>query len=113
MYIIKKRVISFYIMILIIVLVVFIRLTYLKVIANDDYLINALELWTRDAPIEARRGIIYDRNGKVIVGNKLTPTVVVIPKQVENKEEVAKKIGKILNCDYNKILKHLNKHVSH
>lgn len=112
MYIIKKRVISFYIMILIIVLVVFIRLTYLKVIANDDYLINALELWTRDAPIEARRGIIYDRNGKVIVGNKLTPTVVVIPKQVENKEEVAKKIGKILNCDYNKILKHLNKHVS-
>lgn len=112
MYIIKKRVISFYIMILIIVLVVFIRLTYLKVIANDDYLINALELWTRDAPIEARRGIIYDRNGKVIVGNKLTPTVVVIPKQVENKEEVAKKIGKILNCDYNKILKHLDKHVS-
>ena len=112
MYIIKKRVITFYIVILIIVLVVFIRLTYLKVIANDDYLINALELWTRDAPIEARRGIIYDRNGKVIVGNKLTPTVVVIPKQIENKEEVAKKIGKILNCDSNKILKHLNKHVS-
>lgn len=112
MYIIKKRVITFYIVILIIVLVVFIRLTYLKVIANDDYLTNALELWTRDAPIEARRGIIYDRNGKVIVGNKLTPTVVVIPKQVKNKEEVAKKIGGILNCDSNKILKHLNKHVS-
>ena len=94
------------------ILIVFIRLTYLKVIANDDYLGKALELWTRDAPIEARRGIIYDRNGKVIVGNKLTPTIVVIPKQIENKDEVASKISFILGCKKENILKHLNKKVS-
>ncbi|MBR2891579.1 MAG: stage V sporulation protein D [Bacilli bacterium] len=112
MYIFKKRLFCFYTIILLIVLIILIRLTYLKVIANDEYFLNALDLWTRDAPIEARRGIIYDRNGKVIVGNKLTPTVVVIPKQIENKEEVAKQLSKILKCDVKQILKHLKKNVS-
>ncbi len=112
MQIFKKRLITLYIIILIITVLIFIRLTYLKIFKNNSYLDSALELWTRDAPIEARRGLIYDRNGKIIVGNKLTPTVVVIPKQIKNKELVAKELSEILNCDTKKILDHLNKNVS-
>lgn len=101
-----------YIIILGIILIVFVRLTYLKVITNEDYFLNALELWTRDAPIEARRGIIYDRNKKPIVGNKIAPTIVIIPKQIVDKEYTSKVIAKILNKDQKSILKHLNKNVS-
>lgn len=112
MYIIRKRLITFYIITIIIIVFIFLRLSYLKIIASDDYYLKALELWTRDAPIEGRRGIIYDRNGKIIVGNKLAPTVVVIPKQIKDKEEVATLLSKVLNTDKNTILKHLNKNVS-
>ena len=88
MYIIRRRLIGFYIISLCIVVLIILRLSYLKVIASDEYYLKALELWTRDAPIEGRRGIIYDRNGKIIVGNKLAPTVVAIPKQIVNKRSI-------------------------
>ena len=108
----RKRLNFVYILILAVMLIIFIRLTYLKIITNEEYFLSALELWTRDAPIEARRGIIYDRNNKPIVGNKLAPTVVVIPKQVEDKEYTSDVLAKILNVDQKNILKHLNKNVS-
>ena len=108
----KKRLNFVYILILVVTLGIFIRLTYLKIITNEEYFLNALELWTRDAPIEARRGIIYDRNNKPIVGNKLAPTVVVIPKQVEDKEHTSEVLAKILKAEKNSILKHLKKNVS-
>ena len=106
MYIIRRRLIAFYIISLCIFIIIVLRLSYLKIIASDEYYLKALELWTRDAPIEGRRGIIYDRNGKVIVGNKLAPTVVVIPKQIVNKEQVANELSNILNAEKKEILKH-------
>ena len=112
MNIFKKRLYFIYILILVIILTIFIRLTYLKIITNEEYFLNALDLWTRDAPIEARRGIIYDRNKKPIVGNKVAPTIVVIPKQIEDKEYVSKVLADILKKDQQSILKHLKKNVS-
>jgi len=41
----------------------------------------------------AKRGEIYDRNGKPIVNNTLAPSVALIPRQIENKEEVANSTG--------------------
>ena len=53
---------------------------------KNNYYERALELWTRSAPVSGRRGNIYDRNGKLIVGNELAPTIIAIPKQVKNIE---------------------------
>lgn len=112
MNLIRKRLIAFYIICLSIVILIILRLSYLKVIASAEYYLKALELWTRDAPIEGRRGIIYDRYGRVIVGNKLAPTVVVIPKQITDKEGTAIALSSILNVSKNEVLKHLKKNVS-
>ena len=104
--------IAFYIVSLLLIILIILRLSYLKVIASDEYYLKALELWTRDAPIEGRRGIIYDRKGRVIVGNKLAPTLVVIPKQITDKEMVSKALSKILKVNQDEIMIHLNKKVS-
>lgn len=92
--------------------ILFIRLTYVKVIKSDEYYEKALDLWTRNAPIEGRRGNIYDRNGNLIVGSKLTPTLVAIPKQIEDKEYVSKQIASIVGCTKEAIKRHLSKSVS-
>ena len=93
-------------------IVLIIRLTYLKVYTKDNYYERALDLWTRSAPVEGRRGNIYDRNGKLIVGSELAPTVVVIPKQIKNVDETSIKLAKILECDKKEVQKHLTKKVS-
>ena len=81
------------------------------------YLVNeiapmAYEQWTRDIPIEGKRGKIYDRNGNLIVGNSLSPSVAVIKRQIKDKDYVAEQLSSILECDKGLILKHLNKNVS-
>ena len=76
------------------------------------YYDRALDLWSRSVPVEGRRGNIYDRNGNLIVGNSLAPTVVVIPRQVKNKDQTAHTLAKILKTDYQTMRKHLDKNVS-
>ena len=80
----------------------------------DSNKINILanELWKRDIPVQSSRGLIYDRNGTVIVGNKLAYTVASINRQVKNKEATAKTLAEILNCKTEDILAHLNKNNS-
>lgn len=92
--------------------IVSIRLCYVKLINNEEYYLKALELWTRSAPVSGARGNIYDRNGNLIVGSTLTPTIVAIPMQVDEKKFAAKDIARILNCDEKLILNHLKKNVS-
>lgn len=109
---IKKRIIITIFTIFILFTLLFFRLVYIKAIKNEEYYQKALELWTRSAPISASRGNIYDRNGKLIVGNSLTPSIIAIPKQVENIEYTSKVISNILNVSTDKIKKHLSKNVS-
>ena len=72
----------------------------------------AYDQWTRDVPIEGKRGDIYDRNGKLIVGNSLSPSIAVIKRQIKDKEYVVKQLSSILDCDERLILKHIEKNVS-
>lgn len=89
-----------------------IRLSYIKISMNDEYYLKALELWTRTAPIEGARGNIYDRNGKLIVGSILRPTLICIPSQISDKDYVSEELSEILGCSKNDVLKHLTKKVS-
>lgn len=53
-----------------------------------------------------------DRNGKVLASNITTTSLVVVPVQIKNKEETAKKLADILGTDYLNIYSHLNKNTS-
>ncbi len=107
-----KRVIMVYIITMIGFVALISRLSYVKIVKGSNYYELALDLWTRTAPTKGVRGNIYDRNGNLIVGSYLAPTIVAIPKQIENKDETASCIADILNVKKEEILKHLNKKVS-
>ena len=89
-----------------------IRLGYVMFFLTNKIAPMAYDQWTRDVPIEGKRGDIYDRNGKLIVGNSLSPSVAVIKRQIKDKDHVVKQLSSILNCDERLILKHIEKNVS-
>lgn len=109
---INKRLQIIILIITISYLILIFRLSYVKVTYSEEYLEKAIELWTRTAPVSGVRGKIYDRNGKIIVGNVLTPTVVAIPKQVKDVDKTASILASILKCSISEIKKHLEKNVS-
>ena len=92
--------------------VLVVRLGYVMFYLTDKISPMAYDQWTRDIPIEGKRGNIYDRNGKLIVGNSLSPSVAVIKRQITDKDKVIDNLSNILNCDRDLILKHINKNVS-
>ena len=90
----------------------FIRLAYVKIEYNEEYYYKAIDLWTRNIKTNLQRGLIYDRNNNLIVGNQVTNTVYVIPKQIKDKRLVAEKLSTILKVDENTIFNDINKNVS-
>ena len=109
---IKKRVTLIYLIILFCFGLLFIRLSYVKIEYNEEYFYKAIDLWTRNVKSNLQRGLIYDRNNNLIVGNKVTNTVYVIPKQVADKRETSKLLSEILNVDENTIYNDINKNTS-
>lgn len=91
---------------------IIIKIFYIQVIDYNKLNSLANDLWSRNLIIQADRGKILDRNGKTIVDNITTLGLYLVPNQINNKEEVAKNISKILNVSYEEMLKHVNKKTS-
>jgi len=101
-----------FIIVFLLFILIILRVFYIQVIEYKKLNNLASSLWSRNLPVQADRGRILDRNGKVIAGNETTSSLVVIPNQIKDKESVAKNISEILDADYEEILRHISKSVS-
>jgi len=81
------------------------RLGYIQLIKGNWLAQGAEELWSRDIPVEAKRGAITDRNGEPLAYNVSSPTVIVIPVQIKDAQSTAKELANILNMSEEKIYK--------
>ena len=109
---INTRVRLVFLVVTIVFLIVIGKVFYIEVIQYDKLSKLADSLWSRNLPITADRGNIYDRNGKIIATNITTTSLVFIPNQIVNKEAVARDISSILGADYEDILAHASKKTS-
>ena len=85
------------------------RYLYVQVIWQDWLLYKALDQWTREIPIVAKRGEITDRNGTLLVENETAYTVFVRGNAVKNKEQAAKKLAAVLDVDEKVLYEKLTK----
>ena len=88
------------------------KVFYIQVIDYKKLNNYATSLWSRNLPLAANRGIIYDTNGVELATNITTTSLVLIPNQIEDKEKVAKDLASILNVDYDEMYKHVSKKTS-
>ena len=112
MKIIKQRTTISIIIILLLFILLLLRLFYIQIFNNELYIDRAYDLWTRNIVVNSRRGNIYDRNGELIVGNKLAPTISIIPSQIKDKDFAASLIAGALGYEVSDIIYHFNKNVS-
>lgn len=79
-----------------VVFFLFYKLIKIQVVEANDLKKQALKQWTKSVEIEPSRGIIYDRNGRKLAINSPSYTVWAYVSEIENPEEVAKKISPII-----------------
>lgn len=68
---------------------IFARLFYVQIVWGKELTYKATDQWNREIPIIAGRGLITDRNGAVLAGNKTTYSVFLRPNAVKNAEYTA------------------------
>lgn len=108
----NNRIRLIFLVVLLVFLLIVIRVFYIQVIEYEKLNDLAENLWSRNLPVQADRGKILDRNGKVIAGNVTTSSLVLIPSQIKDKEKVSKDIAEILGISYEDMYKHVSKKTS-
>lgn len=108
----KSRITIIFIVVFLLFVLIIGRIFFIQVIDYKKLNDLANDLWSRNLPIGADRGLITDRNGVVLAENITTTSLVVVPNQIKDKETTARKLSEILNTNYEDMLAHLTKKTS-
>lgn len=106
---IDSRIKLVFFMIIIMFAFIVLRVAYIQLISYEKLSLLANDLWSRDLPIEANRGLILDRNGVILADNLTTTSLVLIPNQIKDKEDTSQKLADILGVSKEEMDKHVNK----
>ncbi|MBM7614593.1 stage V sporulation protein D [Alkaliphilus hydrothermalis] len=105
----KKRLLFIFVVSTLAIFSLIIRLGWIQIVEGEWYKEKANAQQTRDIPIPAKRGIIYDRNGKELAISASNSTVWAKPKEIKNVEETAESLAEILDLDEEELKKDLQK----
>jgi|SRR5690625_392630 len=111
-YTIKKRIVYIFLLFLFVIVVILIRLGYVQFVIGQEISEKATESWLRDITFQADRGNILDTNGNELTKNISTPSVILIPRQINNKQQVAKHLATILHMSEKKAYEYVTKQAS-
>jgi stage V sporulation protein D (sporulation-specific penicillin-binding protein) len=89
-----------------------VRLGWVQLIMGPDLTQLAEDSWRREVPFTAKRGEIWDRNGETLAYNISTPTIMVVPAQVEEPEKTAKLLAQALGMTEKTVLEKITKRAS-
>lgn len=99
----KRRLLAIFLLVAFVFLLIIVRLGYLQLVKGKWLQAKAISQWTRDLPLNALRGDIFDANGVTLATNYSTYDVYVRPSMVSNVGEVALGLSEVLGLDYEKM----------
>jgi stage V sporulation protein D (sporulation-specific penicillin-binding protein) len=100
----KKRLVFFLFFLIAVFIFLIGRLGWIQLFQGAQLKKMAQENWTRNLKVTPKRGLILDRNGKVLAKSASADTIALRPNQIEDPEELARKLSPILGIDEEVIL---------
>ena len=87
--------------------IVFFRLWYLEVLSGEKYLAEANDNRVRDVRVQAPRGDIVDRHGRVLVDSRVAIAVQIepqkLPEEGERRDALYRRLGRVLKMPARRI----------
>ncbi|MDD6743570.1 MAG: penicillin-binding transpeptidase domain-containing protein [Roseburia porci] len=106
---IRRKILVFFVMVILMIGILIGRLVYLMIFCSDYYTQKAVDLHQRERDIKAARGRILDVNGQVLASNTSVCTISVIHNQIQDPEGVIAMLVKELDIPEEKIRKRVEK----
>lgn len=95
----KRRILLLSFVVGAIFFVLLLRLWHLQILSADDYRSMSENNRLRFVPVAASRGAILDRNGNVLVSNRPSFSLAVVPQEVKDKEALLDQLASLLTLD--------------
>ena len=95
----KQRILVISFVVGAIFLLLLLRLWHLQILSADDYRSMSENNRLRFVPVAASRGAIMDRTGKVLVGNRPSFSLAVVPQEVKDKDALFNRLAGLLALD--------------
>ena len=101
----QRRLIFILIMFMLLFVALVCRFFYWQVVRAEELSQKAYLQQTKNSIISPKRGTIYDRNKVVLASSVTVETISVTPKNVKYKEKTAEGLSRILDLDYDTVLR--------
>lgn len=116
----RKRIAVLFVLMAGILFLLILRLGWIQFVRGPELQDKAVANRLRQVPVEAKRGIIYDRNGKELAVSVSTDSIGAFPTIVKNAEakkpgtaeEIAEKLAELLDMPKDKVLSLITKNSS-
>lgn len=97
---VRKRIVILFLLILVYLGFLVGRLAWIQLVKGEQYAKMAKNTRLRDVKVEAPRGDIVDRDGKLLAGTISAYSVFVMPPQVKNPQTTAQILSEVLGLSY-------------
>lgn len=108
LYSMRKRIFAVLCIISFIFLLLISRLFFIQLINSKDLQLKAESQWTRDLPITAERGKIYDKNGAALAVSYTSYNVYTRYREIKDLNAVSLFLARTLNLSYNKVFEKIS-----
>ena len=98
-----SRVVAIFIVIIFLILGLIVRLVYLQIAGHEHYSTMAKSNRIKIVPSPPTRGIIYDRQGRVLAENIPSYSLELVPEQIDDLEDTLQRLHVLLNIPDEKI----------
>lgn len=88
------------------------RLVWVQVVGSDRLRNLALDQRLRPVPVDAKRGTVYDRNGRELAVSVSSDSIYAVPVEIKDPAATAKILAKTLGLNADTLLANLTKHAS-
>lgn len=109
--VVRKRISTLFMVVAVILTLLIGRLAWIQFVRGEELRNKALSNRMDDIPVPARRGIIYERNGRELVVSISSDSVCAFPPVVKSgdQEKTAGELARILDLDYDEVYKRITK----
>lgn len=102
---VKQKQIQFSFIVVFLFVIILVRIFYLQIYKKTQYLKASENNRIREVVLEPTRGLIFDRNRKIVVDNHPSYSVNIVPFEIKKSDSVITLISKILQIEPDSILK--------
>ena len=95
----KQRILAISFVVGAIFLLLLLRLWHLQILSSEDYRSMSENNRLRFVPVAASRGAIMDRSGTVLVSNRPSFSLAVVPQEVKDKDVLLDRLARLMNLD--------------